>query len=77
MVVVLLSNESRKILKSIDLLEALSPPSSCAKFINAFKLFNEVVSLYYGSEPEFEDKVATFVKDYLKLGISVTPKIIL
>ena len=71
------SNESRKILKSIDRLEALSPPSSCAKFINAFKLFNEVVSLYYGSEPEFEDKVASFAKDYLKLGISVTPKIIL
>ena len=37
------SNESRKLLKSNDRLEALSPPSSRTKFINAFKSFNQVV----------------------------------
>ena len=37
-------NESRKLLQNIDRLEALSPPSSCTKFINAFKSFNQVVS---------------------------------
>ena len=70
-------NESRKLLKSIDCLEALSPPSSCTKFINAFKLFNQVVSSCYGSElhPEFEYKIATFAKCYMKLVISVIPKI--
>ena len=70
-------SESRKLLKSIDRLEALSPPSSSTKFINAFKSFNQVVSLCYGSElhPEFEDKIAIFAKDYMKLFLSVTPKI--
>ena len=69
-------NERRNLLKSTDRLEALSPPSSCTKFINAFKSFNQPVSSHYGSElyPEFEDKIATFAKDYMKLGISVTPK---
>ena len=37
------SNESRKLLKSNDRLEAFSPPSSSTKFINAFKSFNQVV----------------------------------
>ena len=36
------SNESRKLLKSNDRLEALSPPSSSTKFITAFKSFNQV-----------------------------------
>ena len=65
-------NESRKLLKSIDRrLEALSSPSSCTKSINAFKSLNKAVSSCYGSElhPEFQDKVATFAKDYMKLGI--------
>ena len=62
-------------MKSIDRLEELSPLSSCTKFINGFKLFNQVNSSYFGSElhPEFKGKIATFVKDYMKLGISVTP----
>ena len=70
-------NESRKLMKIIDRLEALSPPSSCAKFINAFKLFDQVVSWCYESKlhPEFQDEIATFAKDYMKLGISATPKI--
>ena len=69
-------NESRKLLKSIDRLEAISPPSSCTKFINAYKSFNQVVSACYGNElhPEFKDKIATSVKDYMKLGIPATPK---
>ena len=64
-------------MKSIDRLEVLSPPSSCTKFINAFKSFNQVVSSSYGSELHggFEYKIATFAKDYMKMGISVTPKI--
>ena len=60
-------NESRKLLKSINRLELLSPLSSCTKFTNAFKSFNQVVSLYYGSKlhPEFEDKIPTFARDYI------------
>ena len=65
-------NKSRKLLQSIDRLEALRLPSLC-KFINTFKSFNQVVSSCYGSalHPEFEDNIATFAKDYMKLGISV------
>ena len=60
-------NESTKLLKSINRLEVLSPPSSCTKFINAFTSFNQVVSLYYGSElhQEFKDKISTFARDYI------------
>ena len=70
-------NESRKLFKNIDRLEALSPPRSCAKFMNTFKSFSEVVSSCYGAEfhPEFKDKVAAFKKDFINLGISITPKV--
>ena len=69
-------NESRKLLKNIDRLEALSPPPSCGKFINIFKSFNEVVLSCYGAElhPEFKDKLAAFKKDFINLGISITPR---
>ena len=69
--------ESRKLLKRINRLEELRHPSSGTKFIDAFKLFNQVVSLCYGRllHPELEDKIAIFARDYMKLGISVTPKI--
>ena len=70
-------NESRKLLKNVDRLEALSPPTSCIKFVSAFKSFNEVVSSCYGTEllPGFQCKIATFTRDYMKLGISVTPEV--
>ena len=57
--------------------EALLPPPSCAKFINTFKSFNEVVSSCYGAElhPEFKDKIAAFKKHFINLGISITPKV--
>ena len=58
-------NESRKLLKIINRLETLSPPSSYMKFINAFKSFNQLASSCCGSElhPDFEDKIPTFAKE--------------
>ena len=50
------SNDSRNPLQNVDRLEALYLPSSCGKFVSAFKSFNEVVSLCYETElnPEFQ-----------------------
>ena len=68
-------NGSRKLLQNVDCLETLSPSSSCGKFVSAFNSFDEVVSSCYGTElhPEFQCKI--FTKDYIKLGITVTPKV--
>ena len=70
-------NESRKLLKNVHQLEALNPPTSIEKFIKAFKSFNAVVEACYGKDlhPDFERRIAVFAMDYLKLGISVTPKV--
>ena len=45
--------------------------------MSVFKSFNEVVSLCYGTElhPKFQCKIAIFAKGYIKLGITVTPKV--
>ena len=70
-------NESRKLLKNVDKLEALHPPASATKFITAFRSFNAVVEACYGKNllPDFQRRIAVFTMDYLKLGISVTPKV--
>ena len=70
-------NESRKLLNNVDKLEALSPPIQCERFIIAFKSFNEVVSSCYGEDlkADYLRKIKIFSNDYMKLNISVTPKI--
>lgn len=70
-------NESRKLLKNVNRLEGLSPPSQCENYVVAFKSFNEVVASCYGKElrPDFLDKIRIFTRDYMRLGISVTPKV--
>ena len=70
-------NESRKLLNNVDKLQALHPPSSVTKFITAFRSFNAVVEACYGKtlHPDFQRRIAVFAMDYLKLGISVTPKV--
>ena len=70
-------NESRKLLKNVNRLEVLSPPSQCENYVVAFKSFNEVVASCYGKElrPDFLDKIRIFTRDYMRLGISVTPKV--
>ena len=70
-------NDSRKLLQNVDSLEPLKPPSSRGKYVSAFNSFNEVVSSFYGTElhPEFQYKIAIFAKDYMKLGITMTPKV--
>ena len=70
-------NDSRKLLHDVDHLEALNPSSFCGKFVIAFKSFNEVVSSCYGTElhPECQWNIVIFAKDYMKLSITVTPKV--
>ena len=70
-------NESRKLLRYVNRLEQLNPPASVNNFITAFNSFNAVVDACYGKElhPDFERRIAVFALDYLKLGITVTPKV--
>ena len=70
-------NDSRRLLQNVNRLEALNPPASCEKFVSASKSFNEVVSSCYGTElhSDFQHKIAIFARDYMKLGITVTPKV--
>ena len=70
-------NESRKLLKNVDKLKALHPPTSVTKFITAFRSFDVVVEACYGKDlnPDFQRRIVAFAMDYLKLGISVTPKV--
>ena len=51
--------------------------ASCEKFISAFKSFNQIVSSCYGTEfhSDFQHKIVIFARDYIKLGITVTPKV--
>lgn len=58
-------------------MERLNPTASIAKYISTFKSFNVVVEGCYGKDlhPDFERRIAVFTSDYLKLGISVTPKV--
>ena len=70
-------NEIRKLLINVDKLEALSPAIQCERFTSAFKSFNEVVSSRYGEDlkADYLRKIKISSNDYLKLNISVTPKI--
>ena len=70
-------NNSRNLPQNVGCLKALNPPSSYGKFVRACNSFNKVVSSCYGTElhPEFQCKIAIFSKDYMKLSITVTPKV--
>ena len=70
-------NDSRRLLSKVDRLEALSLPNQYGKFITALKSIRDVVSSCYGNElsPDFLEKITTFSRNYMKLGISVTPKV--
>ena len=69
-------NDCRKILKRINSLEEICP-AEFLPFITAFRSFNAVVESCYGYRlaDDYRDKIKQFRIDYLKLGISVTPKI--
>ena len=70
-------NNSRRLLQNVTRLAALSPPASYGKFVGAFKSFKEVVLSCYGAElhSHFQYKIVIFTRDYMKLGITVTPKV--
>lgn len=70
-------NDSRKLAKSVEALEALNPPTCVDNYINAFKSFNAVVEACFGKDlhPDFQRRITTFAVDYMKLKISVTPKV--
>ena len=69
-------NECRKLLRNVSKLEELCP-EKLLKFPVAYKSFNEVVSSCYGSKlkSDYKDKIKTFKDDYMRLKISVTPKV--
>ena len=69
-------NDCRKILKKIDSLETRCP-TVFMPFVAAFRSFNDVVAACYGYNlaSDYKQKIRKFRFDYMKLGISVTPKI--
>ena len=69
-------NGCRKLLKNIDNLKQICPEEH-ALFVDAFSTFNDVVSACYGSQlhPEYKAKIVEFKNAYLKLKVSVTPKV--
>ena len=72
-------------LRKIDLLERkLScEPSEVAqkglKFCKVFRSFHKIVESCFGNElnADFELTISNFKQDYLQLGITITPKVIL
>lgn len=69
-------NDCKKILRLMDSLEERCP-DEFLPFVAAFRSFNDVRLSCYGSKlaPDYKVKIAKFKADYMKLGISVTPKI--
>ena len=52
-------------------------PKEHEQYVNTFSFFNDVVSSCYGLElhPTYKANIAKFKKEFLKLKISITPKI--
>ena len=69
-------NDSRKLLKNVDMLEELCL-HEYHQFVNAFILFNDVVISCYGRNllPQYKTSLSNFKDAYLKLNISDTPKV--
>ena len=69
-------NDCRKILKKLDSLEERCP-AQFLPFVTAFRSFNDVVNACYGYTlaDDYKEVIQKFRLDYLKLGISITPKI--
>ena len=69
-------NSSRKLLKSTQVLEDISP-QNCVIFVKAFEDFNKVVESCFSHQllPDFLDRIDEFRESYLRLHIPVTPKV--
>ena len=69
-------NDSRKLLKNVQLLEDCCP-EKYGKYVEAFAAFDEVVTTCYGTDlvPDYREKISHFKSTYQKLGISTTPKV--
>ena len=71
-------NDSKKLLVNVNRLENLAPNNAVVKqYVNAFRLFNDVVDACYGDELQenYTTKIKEFSLAYKKLGINITPKI--
>ena len=69
-------NDCKKLLKKIELLQELCPHEH-HQFVDAFISFNDVVTSCYSKDllPQYKTNLSNFKDAYLKLKISVTPKI--
>ena len=66
--------DCRKLLKKVGNLKRLCPEEH---FVYSFSSFNEVVTACYALDlhPEYIEKIGNFKKAFMKLNISVTPKV--
>ena len=69
-------NDCRKLLKNIDSLREICPEKH-QDFVRTYSNFNDVVTSCYGTNlhKNFKHNIAKFKREYLKLNISVTPKV--
>ena len=69
-------NDCRKLLRKLDILRELCP-QEYEQFIETFAQFDEVVHSCYGNDllPGYEQNILSFKDEFLKLRISVTPKV--
>lgn len=70
-------NSARKLIKHTDMLESYNPPEAGKRYIETFKIFNDVVEGCFGPSLQkgFKDKICEFKSKYMRLQISVTPKV--
>ena len=69
--------DTKKLLKNIDRIEAMTPNSAVHRYVNTLNAFNDVVSACYGDDLQLDyaNKIKVFSGEYRKLGINITPKI--
>ena len=69
-------NDCRKLLKNTDSLREICPKEH-KRYFDTLSYFNDVVSSCYGFElhPSYKSNISNFKREFLKLNISVTPKV--
>ena len=69
-------NDCRKLLKNVQILNELCP-QDFYQFPKTLNHFDDVVHSCYGNDllPDYEMNIAKFKSEFLKLNISVTPKV--
>ena len=77
-------NQARKLLQYVDKLERdvknldFETATKALPFVEALRQLDKVVTACFGQslDPEYENHIAAFSKQYRSLDISITPKVL-